>query len=358
MIEERLSLVREVAATQELDAILFTDLKNIRYLCGFTGTDGLFVIGPNESVFLCDSRYTMQARAQVGADRVEEYKIKSDGLLNVLNSWGVGRVGFEAATLPYGVVQELKLKSPSGIDWVPLDKELQPLRCCKSPDEIDLICQAETIAAAAFEEIIPLIRPGALEKDIALELEIAMKRRGAEERAFDFIVASGERGALPHGVASDKAIMAGELVTIDFGARYRGYHSDETVTVAVGDVSADLRKIYDVVLEAHDRAIALVKPGVALTEIDKAARDYISEQGFGDYFGHGLGHGVGLDIHEYPSVSTRAEDVAKQRMVFTIEPGIYIPGLGGVRIEDIVEVTADGCRILTQVPKDYRILAV
>jgi len=358
MLETRLSLVRKVAETLQLDAVLFTDLKNIRYLCGFTGTDGLLVIGPDEAVFLCDSRYTTQAQNQVCADRVEEYKLKSDGLLNVLKNWRVGRIGFEAATLAYGTVQDLKLKSPSGIDWIPLEKELQPLRSCKTPEEIELICQAEAIAAAAFEEILPLIRPGAVEKDIALELEIAMKRKGAEERSFDFIVASGERGALPHGVASEKKIQAGELVTIDFGARYRGYHSDETVTVAVGQVAAELKNIFDVVLEAHDLAIAVVKPGISLTEIDRVARDFIRSQGFGEFFGHGLGHGVGLDIHEYPSVSTRSEAIAEQGMVFSIEPGIYIPGLGGVRIEDVVEVTSGGCRTLTTVPKQFRVLPV
>ena len=213
------------------------------------------------------------------------------------------------------------------------------------------------IAAEAFDEILPLIRPGALERDIALALEFAMRRRGAEEKSFDTIVASGRRGALPHGVASAKTIAAGELVTIDYGARWDGYHSDETVTVAVGPVSVQLRKIFDVVLEAHDRAMAAVRPGVALQDLDSIARDYIAEQGYGEFFGHSLGHGVGLEVHEYPAVSSQSEMLVEEGMVFTVEPGIYIPGLGGVRIEDMVYVTADGHRRLTRLPKEFRLLS-
>jgi Xaa-Pro aminopeptidase len=212
------------------------------------------------------------------------------------------------------------------------------------------------LAAAAFEEILPMIRPGVVERDISLALEFAMKRRGAEEKSFDFIVASGERGALPHGVASQKKIQSGELVTIDFGARWQGYHSDETVTLAVGRVDPRLREIYDIVLDAHDRAMDMVRPGVPLREIDRIARDHIAERGYGEYFGHGLGHGVGLEVHEFPAVSPRSEEVAGEGMVITIEPGIYIPGLGGVRIEDMVKVTRDGHRRLTRLDKKFRSL--
>jgi Xaa-Pro aminopeptidase len=195
-----------------------------------------------------------------------------------------------------------------------------------------------------------------MEAELALQLEFEMRRRGAEGRAFDFIVASGVRGAMPHGRASDKLMQAGELVTIDFGAVLDGYHSDETVTVAVGAISERQHKVYDTVLEAHDRAIAAVRPGITCKELDSIARSYIAEQGFGDYFGHGLGHGVGLEIHEKPVLSPRSDVVVEEGMVFTIEPGIYIPGFGGVRIEDTVVVTADGCRLLTTVPKRLQVL--
>ena len=216
------------------------------------------------------------------------------------------------------------------------------------------IASAADLNAAGLAEVTAMIRPGVREKDIALALEFALRRLGAEEKAFDIIVASGVRGAMPHGVASDKILAEGEMVTIDFGCRLRGYHSDETVTLALGEVSDELRTIFEVVLEAHDRALEAVAPGVALSELDRLARDHIKACGYGDYFGHGLGHGVGLEIHEAPTVSPRSAAIAEEGMVFTIEPGIYLPGLGGVRIEDIVLVTADGHQTLTKIPKMFR----
>jgi Xaa-Pro aminopeptidase/Xaa-Pro dipeptidase len=201
-----------------------------------------------------------------------------------------------------------------------------------------------------------MIRPGVSERALALELEILMKRGGAEEKAFDFIVASGERGALPHGHPTERKIAAGELVTIDFGARLHGYHSDETVTVAVGSADQRQQEVYAVVKEAHDRAMAAVRPGASCRDVDGIARDFIAARGFGGYFGHGLGHGVGLDIHEKPTLSPRSGQHLAEGMVVTVEPGIYIPGWGGVRIEDTVTVTADGCRPLTRVGKELLIV--
>lgn len=356
MVKDRAHLVTHLLAVGGLDGLLFTDLNNVRYLCGFTGTDGVLAVAGGRSCFLSDSRYTTQARQQVQADEIREYSVKLDGLIDFLREAGARRIGFEAETLPFATVEKLREKGGGGCEWVPLTKEIQSLRAIKGADEIAAMDEAARLNAEAFEEILPLIRPGAVERDIALALEIALKRRGADEKAFAFIVASGVRGALPHGIASERAIGAGELVTIDFGVRCRGYHSDETVTVAVGEVSSRLRQIYDTVLKAHDLAMDHVRPGVALKEIDAVARDYIAAQGFGDYFGHGLGHGVGLEIHEYPTVSPRSDTVASEGMVFTIEPGIYVPEFGGVRIEDMIEVTADGCRPLTRLSKALRVL--
>jgi len=188
---------------------------------------------------------------------------------------------------------------------------------------------------------------------IALELEFALKKLGGETNAFDFIVASGARGALPHGVAGDKKIRAGELVTIDFGTRYKGYHSDETVTLAVGEVDGKLRQIFDIVLEAHDCAIAAVKPGMRACDLDAVARNDIAGKGYGDYFGHGLGHGVGLNVHEFPPLTSKNETCLRAGMVVTIEPGIYLPGVGGVRIEDTIVITETGCECLTSIPKQF-----
>ena len=206
----------------------------------------------------------------------------------------------------------------------------------------------------AFAEVEALLRPGSVERDVALALEFALKRRGAEEKAFDFIVASGERGALPHGVASGRRLAAGELVTIDFGCRVDGYHADETVTIAIGTVADELRRVFDIVLAAHDLALAAVAPGVPVSELDRVAREHIAAAGYGAYFGHGLGHGVGLDVHEAPAVSSRSKAVVQKGMVFTVEPGIYLPGVGGVRIEDMVLATAAGFRVLTRIPKQFR----
>jgi Xaa-Pro aminopeptidase len=200
------------------------------------------------------------------------------------------------------------------------------------------------------------IKPGIKEVDIALALELEMRRRGAEGKAFDFIVASGERGAMPHGRASEKIIQSGDLITIDFGALKDGYHSDETVTVACGKPEKRAREIHAIVRTAHDLAINAVRPGISCKDLDEVARSYIRDNGYGDYFGHGLGHGIGLEIHEMPTLSPRSTAVLEEGMVITIEPGIYIPGFGGVRIEDTVVVTVDGCDVITSADKQLLVL--
>lgn len=356
MIQDRAPRVHKLLDEADLDGFLFLDRANLRYLSGFSGTAGALLVSRETSTFLTDARYTTQARQEVAAQSICEYRVQLDGILKQVNDLGLKRIGFEADSLPYAMVERLRDKSPAGCQWQPESERLRPLRWVKDLNETAALDQAAMIAAEAFEEIVPLIRPGVAERAIALELEFAMRRLGAEEKSFDTIVASGLRGALPHGVASSKTIASGELVTIDFGARWSGYHSDETVTIAVGPVSARLRKIFDVVLEAHDRAMDAVRPGVALRDLDGIARDYVAAQGYGDYFGHSLGHGVGLEVHEYPAVSAQSEVLAEEGMVVTIEPGIYIPDLGGVRIEDMVYVTADGYRRITRLPKQFRLL--
>ena len=342
----------DLLAQLDLDVLIFCKPENIRYLCGFSGTDGALIIRADRLVFLTDSRYTTQASQEVVADQISEYTTKVDGIIDQLSSDPVGKIGFES-TLPFGLVKELQTKGDSDWSWQHLKEELEALRWHKSGDEIDLMAKAAELNALAFAEIIDMVKPGAKEVDIALALEFALKRLGAEEKAFDFIVASGPRGAMPHGVASQKIIKAGELVTIDFGCRLSGYHSDETVTLAMGSVSDELRNIFDTVLEAHDRALEAVAPGVALIELDRIARDFINKNGFGDYFGHGLGHAIGLEIHESPALSPRSTATAETGMVITIEPGVYVPNVGGVRIEDTVLVTDDGHRLLTKIPKTF-----
>lgn len=340
-------------AEHALDALIFCARENLRYLCGFTGSEGVLVLTAGQSWFLTDSRYTTQAHTEVAADRIVEYRVQAEGVVAALRASGPRRIGFESS-LAYGKVSDLRTRGESAWEWVALRDELEGLRLVKSADEIAAMERAALLNAEAFADIESLIRPGAVERELALALEFALKQRGAEEKAFDFIVASGPRGALPHGVASDRALGAGELVTIDFGCRVAGYHADETVTVAVGEVPQVLRQVFDVVLAAHDQALAAVAPGVPLTELDRIARELIAAAGFGEYFGHGLGHGVGLEVHEAPTVSPRSKAVVQPGMVFTIEPGIYLPGVGGVRIEDMVLATPVGARVLTRVSKQYR----
>ncbi len=358
MIQNRAEKAIDLLAECSVDALVFFYPPTIRYLCGFSGTDGALAITAKGDCFLTDSRYTTQARDQVAADEIREYQIKFDGVTAWLREQGVRRIGFEGETLSVSAARRLQEKGDAQWEWVALEKPVTSLRGIKDAAELAALNEATRLNAEAFEEIVPMLRPGTPEREIALALELALKRRGGEEKAFDFIVASGERGALPHGVASGREIRAGELVTIDFGTRIGGYHSDETVTVAIGEVAPQLREIYDLTLRAHDAAIDAVRPGVPLKEIDAVARDLIAAGGYGPYFGHGLGHGVGLEVHEFPTVSTRSEDIAREGMIFTVEPGIYLPGVGGVRIEDMVLVTADGCRCLTRIPKKFRVLPV
>jgi len=340
---------------QNLDLLLLEHPVNLRYLSGFSGSEGALLLSPEGGWFLCDSRYTVQAGKEVTGLTIVEQAQRLEGVADLVCQAGARRLGFEATHTTFSAYQGLTTRLP-GVSLVPLGSELDAIRTCKDASELERLARVAVLASTALESVLPLLKPGLVESELALQLEFEMRRLGAEGRGFDFIVASGLRGAMPHGRASDKVIQAGELVTIDFGAVLDGYHSDETVTVAVGPCNERQRTIFDTVLEAHDRALAAVKPGVACRHLDAIARDYITEQGFGEYFGHGLGHGVGLDIHEKPVVSPRSEAIVEEGMVFTIEPGIYIPGFGGVRIEDTVAVTADGCRLLTNVSKQFKIV--
>lgn len=353
MFADRVCKVRQLLSTENLDALIFFGLPTIRYLCGFTGSDGVLLVTADESIFLTDSRYQCQAQQQVSANHSICYKNKFSSIVTELSTKKLRRIGFDADNLSVAAFDDLSKLGNGTLDWSPLGDKLRSLRVCKSAAELTSLKKAAAMNRAAFEEVRPLIRPGVSERMLALELEFSLKRLGGECNAFDFIVASGLRGALPHGIASEKLLQSGELVTIDFGTRVEGYFSDETVTLALGETDGNLRQIFDIVLKAHDLALDAVQPGMELSDLDAVARDYISSQGYGDYFGHGLGHGVGLEIHEYPAVSPRTAAQVLEGMVITIEPGIYIPGTGGVRIEDTVVVTADGCEVLTSIPKQY-----
>jgi len=356
MLKSRRSRLGQFFEDNALDAILFTSLENIRYLCGFSGSDGALLLTRDRAWFLCDSRYVTQAAAEVCDAEICEFSAKYEALCGLITEKGIKRFGFEASHMLVSDFRQLSERL-IGCELVGIGASLDAIRSCKDSVEIELLDRVASLASASLQSVLTsFFKPGISENDLALELEIEMRRRGADGRAFDFIVASGARGAMPHGRASDKLLCPGDLVTIDFGAVKDGYHSDETVTVAVGRPSDRGCEIHEVVRQAHDLAIAAVRPGMMCRDLDAVARDYIRDRGYGDFFGHGLGHGVGLNIHEKPVISPRSESIVEEGMVFTIEPGIYIPGFGGVRIEDTVVVTADGCRLLTLAPKELLLL--
>ncbi|RPJ11789.1 MAG: aminopeptidase P family protein [Deltaproteobacteria bacterium] len=354
--EPRQASAEAILQSRNLDAILFTGLENIRYLCGCRGSDVALGLTPRESFFLCDSRYWTQAEEEVKTSRIVHYRKKTDGIASLLLEFDLKHIGFESGALTYSFYQSLKEKLGDHGELIPLDEDIKPLRIVKDAHELSLMKTAIEISTKAFRHILDLLREGAVESEIAFEMECFMKKKGSDAVAFDTIIASGKRSALPHGKASPKRIEKGDLILIDFGCRFQGYHSDETCTAVLGQPSPEQKKTHQVVKDAHDKAIEGVRPGITISEVDGIARNYIRDCGFGDYFGHGLGHGVGLAVHEEPGVNGENKGVVEEGMVFTIEPGIYIPDRGGVRLEDMVLVTHDGAEVLTSLPKELIVL--
>ncbi|WP_341473826.1 aminopeptidase P family protein [Desulfofundulus thermobenzoicus] len=350
---DRIDRLRAKLAGEKVDAFLVLRPENRFYLSGFTGTAGALLVTPREVFFLADFRYVEQARSQCTRCQVVMFKDSLHELLREnLPRWGVFRLGCEGDYLTYKQFATFREKL-EGITLVPLYGIVENLRQAKEEAELDIISRAVSIADLAFSHIMGLLKPGITEWDVALELEFFMRRHGASKNAFETIVASGPRGAMPHGVASHRVIQPGDLVTMDFGCQYQGYHSDITRTVAVGrSPDAHQREIYNLVLSAQRAALAAVRAGVKACDVDRAAREVIEGAGYGDNFGHSTGHGVGLAVHEEPSVSKKNENPLEPGMVITIEPGVYISGWGGVRIEDMVVVEEGGCRVLTGAPKD------
>jgi Xaa-Pro aminopeptidase len=339
----------------ETDALLILNAKNIRYLTGFTGGDGALMVGPDWLTLLVDGRYTTQARAEAGGAEIFEFRKRADGIMATAHRHGVGSVGFESPVLSVEEYLRLKESLPE-VTFLPLSDAFQLLRAVKDDGEVDRIREAARIAGEALAAVREMIRPGVREKEIALELEYRMRRGGAEQVSFETIVAAGANSALPHATPGCRPIMDGDCVMIDSGAVCDGYHSDETCTFVIGRASERQREVYGLVREAHDRAIRAIRAGVSCGEIDGMARSCLAEAGLGDAFAHGAGHGVGLDIHEAPRLAAGREELLRAGMVVTVEPGVYLPGLWGVRIEDTVLVTEEGCEILTPTSKDLTII--
>lgn len=359
MSNPRLARLREGLEAGGLDGALVLNLFNVRYYAGFTGSSGALVVGARDAVFATDFRYMTQAAQEVKPGfQIFQFKKKLEDLARLIQDWGLKKIAVEEGTLTFRDYQELQKHFAGAVELVPAEERIAGIRRVKDEDEIAVMRGAIARAEQGLKVALGHVRPGEMERAVAQELEFEMRRAGATRPSFDTIVASGPRGALPHARPTDKRIEKGDLVTIDFGAFYAGYCSDQTVTVAVGNIPEKLRRIYDVVKEAHDRAAEHVRPGVTTREIDAVARDFIKAQGYGDYFGHGTGHGIGLEIHEPPWVSpASAEVTVTPGMVFTIEPGVYVPEVGGVRLEDIVRVTETGVEVLTTVSKEYCVVA-
>ena len=348
----RASRLLEQLSAEGVRAALVTKEENIRYFTGYTG-EGCLLILPEKQVILTDFRYVEQVSRQAPdceCVRTRAGVTPEGAVASLLQEAGLTKLAYEPYKMTVEEFQGWQAALP-GVEFVSLANKPEVLRQIKDRGEIDSICRSAKIACDALAKLMGYIRPGMTEKEIATELDYYMLKLGSEGNAFSTIAAAGPNGSLPHAVPSDRPVQKGELLTLDFGAKVNGYCSDMTRTIAIGKVSDELRAIYDAVLEAQLRALAYVKPGVNCKDVDAVARDYL-EPLYPGAFGHSLGHGVGLFIHEGPGFSTRSEAVLKPGHVVTVEPGVYIPGLGGVRIEDMVLVTEDGYINPVTAPKE------
>jgi Xaa-Pro aminopeptidase len=355
-VAARISRVRERLPDAEVDALVVTHLPNVRYLTGFTGSAAMLLVTGERALLTTDGRYRTQAAEQLaaaGVDAEVEVGATTDAQRAALASAlpTGARVGLEAHAVTWASQRGLA-EALAAHELVPTDGVVEALRRVKEPAEVARIRAACAIADDALASLLPTLVDRPSEREFALELELSMRRRGASGNSFDPIVAAGPNGALPHARPTDRPIDAGELVVIDFGCIVDGYCSDMTRTVSVGDPGADARRLWDLVCESQRAGRAAVRAGVACSEVDRACRDVIVDAGLGDAFVHGTGHGVGLEIHEAPRVAASARDTLEPALVVTVEPGVYLPGVGGVRIEDTLVVTADGSEPLTEFPKD------
>jgi Xaa-Pro aminopeptidase len=352
MTVKRIKQANSLVKKNKLDVLIVSRLSNIRYLCGYSGSNGILVLAPPKAYFLTDFRYKVQARKEVKNCQVIIAERELIGEFVKLQCFRKKvRVGFESAFMTvemHGKIKELIPKA----NLKPVSKIVESLSVVKDAGEITKITKAVKIADMVFGDILKFVKPGLKERDLALEMSYRMIKLGADGPSFDFIVASGQRSSMPHGRASDRKLKKGDFVTFDFGCFYNGYASDITRTIVLGKATARQKKIYNIVLKAQCEAISSIRPQVPAKEIDKVARDIINKEGYGDYFGHGLGHGLGLEVHDNPVLNPRSQDILVEGNVVTIEPGIYIPAWGGVRIEDDIVVTQNGCRILSKSPKE------
>lgn len=338
-----------------VDAILITDLANIRYLSGFSGSSAFIILTKKDSLFITDFRYKEQAAKEVRGFRIIiEHSERAEKIKDLCSQFGVGILGFESDDLKFAFYKKLQKKK---IKLKPLTNTVESLRVIKSGHELSNIRIAVKRAERAYRRLLTHIKPGETERGLAMRLEGYLREEGCEKIPFDAIVASGPTASMPHATPTGRRLRPGDLVMIDWGGECQGYFSDISRTVLLNGKKINNQKfVYSVVLEAQKRAIKAVGPGVQASAIDAAARDYMKQEDLDDFFGHATGHGVGLAIHEKPVVSWRSKDAVENGMVFTVEPGIYIPDFGGVRIEDMVYVDKNGAEVLTKLPKKLTII--
>lgn len=348
--------LRQQMLEHRLDGLLITHQPNIRYLTGFTGSMAMVLLLEDELLFITDRRYTLQASEQVEATLIPTEITYEQTLVDTIGQRAIRRLGFEAPRMTVTLHQVLGERLAGKVELVPTEDLVESWRLVKDDEEVAALTRAVELTSAVFAEILPEIKPGLRERELAAELEYRLRRAGADRLAFETIVASGARSARPHGIASDKRIGYNELVVLDFGIIVEGYASDMTRTLYIGTPDARVREIYQIVLEAQLNCEATMRAGMTAHQIDALTRDPIGRAGYAEYYGHSTGHGIGLEVHEAPRVAKTNDVVIPPGATVTVEPGIYVPGWGGVRIEDVVVVTSEGCRVLTPTPKELLIL--
>jgi Xaa-Pro aminopeptidase len=351
MREKGIARVAEIMGDMNLDACILRGMDNIFYLTGFRGSEGALVVTRGDVILLTDSRYITHAMEATKDVKIVELQPRTNTLSGICEKYAIHSMGFDGVHTTYDVYARWK-EHLTGVEMTPLPAAIEAIRAVKEPEEIEAIKKAVRCATDAFNETFERIRPGITEKEIARDLDYAMERHGADSPSFATIVASGPRTALPHAEPTDKRLREGEAVIIDFGAQVEGYCSDETCTLSVGEPNDKIHEILSIVKDALDLGLKSIKAGMPAGDLDMIVRGFIGERGYGEYFGHGLGHGVGVAVHEAPTVSTQSGGLLEANMIFTVEPGIYVPHLGGVRLEDMVLLEEDRTTILTHIRKD------
>ena len=353
----RLAKLRERLAARELDAFLSFDAITNRYLCGFSGSTSALIVTIERAIFVTDFRYREQARSEMtGFELREAVSSLIAEVCAAIRDTESKKVGFEPEQMTFKSYEEVRTQL-SAIELQAAQRLVSDLRAIKDPAEAEKMRRAAQIASEVISDVPLTLAEGMSERELAAEIEYLIRKKGADTSSFDAIALFGERSSLPHGKPSDRRLTSGDIVLVDFGARLNGYNSDLTRTWVYRRIrTARTREVYETVQSAQEAALRAVKPGMSCAKLDAIARDIIKEAGYGDNFGHGLGHGVGLDVHESPRISADSADRLEEGMVTTIEPGIYIPGEGGIRIEDLVLVTASGCKVLTCADKQLTVI--